>query len=213
MFFSTWRQCLSHYIRTVGPKNRQRTPRPAFIWRPGLEHLEDRISPATDITVVLGAAGTGNLDHFLSATNGTITTADDPGDTAATLSVGALTAIGSAVAISIAADNSITFNDLVSLNLPNAAGVTAAFSTTSGPISFDSLTDTLYTAGGAEFQRGHEPGGLRLEHQRRRRQSYCRHGGRRQSGSWQHPYQRRRQPHVSSKRQHYAGRDADRDIW
>ncbi len=149
MFFSTWRQCLSHYIRTVGPKNRQRTPRPAFIWRPGLEHLEDRISPATDITVVLGAAGTGNLDHFLSATNGTITTADDPGDTAATLSVGALTAIGSAVAISIAADNSITFNDLVSLNLPNAAGVTAAFSTTSGPISFDSLTDTLYTAGGA----------------------------------------------------------------
>src|SRR5437879_3488500 len=59
-----------------------------------LEPLEDRLAPATNISIIAGAAGAGNLDHFLGAGNGTITAASDPGDTAATLSVGALQGVG-----------------------------------------------------------------------------------------------------------------------
>src|SRR5262249_30958722 len=88
-----------------------------------LERLEDRLGPATNITIITGAAGSGTLDHFLSATQGTIATTDDPGDTAATLSTGAMAGVGSAVPISIAATNSISFNDLGgTLSLQTAAG-------------------------------------------------------------------------------------------
>ncbi len=153
MIYSIWRRCLTRFTRKSAAKNRRGTRHLVSAWRPWLERLEDRIAPATDITVVLGMAGTGSLDHFLSATNGTITTADAPGDTAATLSSGALAEVGSGpvgsgTAISIAATTAITFNDVGVLNLLTATGVSVAFSTTSGPISFANVIDTLNTAGG-----------------------------------------------------------------
>jgi len=43
----------------------------------------------------LGEPGAGDLDHFLNANNRTITTANDPGDSTATLSTGALQGVGS----------------------------------------------------------------------------------------------------------------------
>jgi hypothetical protein len=118
--------------------------------RPELEPLEDRVAPATNITIVVGAAGTGGLDHLLSATQGTITTADDPGDTAATLSTGALTGVNSTTNISIAADATISFNDLGgTLSLQTGSGNSTSFSTATGAISFSKVANTLATAGGS----------------------------------------------------------------
>jgi hypothetical protein len=121
-----------------------------YYCRSRLERLEDRLAPATNIAIVSGAAGAGNLDHFLSATQGTITSATDPGDTAATLSTGALAGVGAAVNISIAATGLITFNNLGgTLALQTAMGHSAAFSTTNGTITFNQITNTLSTGGGA----------------------------------------------------------------
>jgi hypothetical protein len=114
-----------------------------------VERLEDRLAPATNITIIQGVAGTGSLDHFLSSTNGTITIADDPGDTAATLSAGALSGVGTGVAISIAADNALTFQDLGALSLQTGLGVNAAFSTTTGAVTFANVSNTVNTAGGS----------------------------------------------------------------
>jgi hypothetical protein len=114
-----------------------------------LERLEDRLAPATNITVIAGAAGAGTLDHFLSATNGTITTANDPGDTAATLSTGALQGVGPGVAIRITADNDITFSNVGALTLQTAAGAGAAFTANAGAIAFANPADALATAGGS----------------------------------------------------------------
>jgi uncharacterized repeat protein (TIGR01451 family) len=125
---------------------RCRGARHAGFHHPLLEHLEDRLAPAANITIVPGAAGTGSLDHFLSAANGTITTAGDPG---ATLSTGALAGVGPGVPISIAADHAIVLNDFGSVTLETASGVGAAFSTNTGPITFANLSDTLITSGGA----------------------------------------------------------------
>src|SRR6516162_1150583 len=107
---------LFSWLHKLTRKNKRATRRPArqalSRWnrsRPWLEPLEGRLAPATNITVISGAAGTGTLDHFLSASNGTITTANDPGDTAATLSVGALQGVGPGVSISITADATIHF--------------------------------------------------------------------------------------------------------
>jgi hypothetical protein len=113
-----------------------------------LERLEDRLAPATNISIIAGVAGAGSLDHFLDATHGTITTADDPGDIAATLSTGALAGVNSTTNISIAADSSITFNDLGgTLSLQTGLGQNAAFSTTVAAISFNNTANTLATAG------------------------------------------------------------------
>jgi hypothetical protein len=112
-----------------------------------LEALEGRLAPAANITIL--ATGTGTLDHFLSATKGTITTADDPGDTAATLSAAALKGVGPGVDVSIAADAAITFDDLGgTLALQTGAGHGATFTTTSGAITFSNTANTLSTAGG-----------------------------------------------------------------
>src|SRR5207244_1471598 len=81
----------SRATRRAEAARRRKQPRPF----PRLEVLEDRLAPATSITVIPGAAGSGTLDHFLDATHGTITVADDPGDAAATLSTGALAGVGS----------------------------------------------------------------------------------------------------------------------
>src|SRR6266478_10239128 len=114
---SGWRGWLNNLTRNLpgrraGSLSNRRISRRAHYRRPQLEHLEDRLAPATNITVIAGAAGDGTLDHFLDATHGTIAVTDDPGDTAATLSTGALTGVNATTNISIAADNSITFNDL-----------------------------------------------------------------------------------------------------
>jgi hypothetical protein len=114
-----------------------------------LERLEDRLAPAINITVVTGAAGTGNLDHFLSASQGTIAVTDDPGDMAATLSTGALQGVGSAVAISITASKSISFNDLGTLSLQTGSGLTAGFTANLGAITFANTANTAATSGGS----------------------------------------------------------------
>src|SRR5205085_70345 len=72
-------------------------------WNPAplrLERLEDRTAPATNITVVPGLAGDGSLDMFLSATDGTVTTADG-GAVPGSISTGALAAVNATTNISI----------------------------------------------------------------------------------------------------------------
>src|SRR5262249_1748007 len=118
----TWLQRVSPGIamRKLGPDKRFRPSRSAGC-RPCLEVLEGSLAPATNSPTL--ASGAGSLDHFLSPTNGTITTGEDPGDTAATLSLSALQAVGAGVSINIAADNAITFQDLGTLNLKTGHGV------------------------------------------------------------------------------------------
>src|ERR1700722_13173360 len=87
---------------------------------PRLEALEDRIAPATDISVIAGVAGAGTLDSFLSASNGTITTANGVG--AQTLSVGALQGVGPGVTISITASNTIAFQNFGLMALQTGTG-------------------------------------------------------------------------------------------
>jgi hypothetical protein len=109
-----------------------------------VESLEDRSVPASTITIL--DSGIGTLDGFLSATDGTITTADggtDPG----TLSRAALANVGPTVSITIAALDSIAFNDLTStLTLQSAAGQSASFSAGTGNITFADPNDTLATS-------------------------------------------------------------------
>src|SRR5437879_1494201 len=114
-----------------------------------LEALENRVVPATNITILATANGTGTLDGFLSPVKGTITTADDPGDPAATLSRGALESVGAGVPISITADNAISFNDLGALNLQTGGGINAGFFGNAGAISFANVANTINTAGGS----------------------------------------------------------------
>jgi hypothetical protein len=103
------------------------------------------------VNINIIATGVGNLDHFLSATQGTITTAMDPGDTKATLSEAALQSVGAEVPISIAATNSITFTNLNLglLQLQTDSGVDATFATNTGPIGFANLANTISTSGGS----------------------------------------------------------------
>src|SRR5690348_3966725 len=102
MRFPSWQRWLKQVFGSPSPTTRRnRLHKPTRPLR--LEALEDRVAPATNITIV--ATGVGTLDQFLSPTNGTITTADDTGDPAATLSAAALEAVGAGVIISIAADN------------------------------------------------------------------------------------------------------------
>jgi hypothetical protein len=116
-------------------------------YRPRLEALEDRLAPATNITVI--PTGIGNLDHFLSASAGTITAADDPGDTAATLSATALHGVGPEVPISITAAKSIVFRDLGTLNLETDIGLAASFVASTGAILFNNVANTVATSGGS----------------------------------------------------------------
>src|SRR5262245_47433439 len=69
------------------------------------ERLECRSLLASDITIVQGALGSGSLDGFLSATDGTIAVADG-GASPGTVSTGALEDVGAAVDISITAQGS-----------------------------------------------------------------------------------------------------------
>src|SRR5580692_4711896 len=103
-----WLQKLIHEVavRKYPPRaSSRRSSRLSCL--PCLEILETRLTPATDITIL--ATGVGSLDHLLSATNGTITTADDVGDTNASLSITALQRVGAGVEIEIEATDNITF--------------------------------------------------------------------------------------------------------
>jgi hypothetical protein len=124
--------------------------RPA-VRRLALEELEARLAPASALTVVQGAAGSGSLDSFLSPTNGTLSPADG-GNNPGTLSTGALTQVGPGVDISVGAQASITFSDLGgTLALQTGPGHAATFFI-SGPgadfITFANTNNTLGTAGG-----------------------------------------------------------------
>src|SRR5262249_7177861 len=78
MALFTWLQRLSRGIVTHNKSGGTRLGRSRSSgYRPRLEELEARLAPATNITIL--ASGVGSLDHLLSATNGTITTAADPG--------------------------------------------------------------------------------------------------------------------------------------
>ena len=116
-----------------------------------IEPLEARRLLATDISIISGAAGTGTLDHFLSATNGTITTANDLGDTGATLSTGALAQVGSTISISINATTNIVFEDIGSVVLKTGPSSSAGFGAGNGSISFNNTANTLSTSGGDLF--------------------------------------------------------------
>jgi hypothetical protein len=95
--------------------------------RPALEALEDRTLPATTLTILPGAVGSGSLDaRFLQ--NGGQLAASDGGNAPGTLSTGALTTIGAARNIIVHAGAALTFNDLGgSLNLLTGPGHSASF--------------------------------------------------------------------------------------
>lgn len=101
------------------------------------------------ITIIAGAAGTGTLDHFLTATQGTITPADVPASATVTLSTGALEGVGAGVPISITADHSIVFENGAAPHLATSIGTTASFTSNNGEIRFTNGGDTVSTAGGA----------------------------------------------------------------
>src|SRR5262249_35751982 len=66
------------------------------------ERLESRSLLASDIHIVEGPVGTGSLDGFLSASDGTIAVSDG-GASSGTVSRGALEGVGAAVDIIITA--------------------------------------------------------------------------------------------------------------
>ena len=111
-----------------------------------IESLEDRVVPATVITILDN--GVGTLDGFLSATDGTITPADDAG-IAGTLSRAALQGVNPGVNISITAETQIVFGDLSApLLLQTGAGNSARFEAQITSITFTDGSDSLQTAGG-----------------------------------------------------------------
>src|SRR5947208_897610 len=101
---------LSTWLRKLAPARGRRSGKQAEArakrYRPAVEKLEDRLTPASSITIIPGAAGSGSLDGFLSPTDGTITTADG-GGVPGTLSTGALVSVNPTTDISIAALASI----------------------------------------------------------------------------------------------------------
>src|SRR5262245_1150421 len=129
---------------TTRPQDRR--PRPGY--RPWLEALEGRTLPATTITIVPGAAGSGSLDAFLLQSGGTVAAADG-GNAPGTLSTGALTSVAAASTIRVTAQAGITFNDLRgSLLLPTRDESGALFTAAAGAITFANPANTLATAGG-----------------------------------------------------------------
>src|SRR5436309_2769211 len=87
----------------------RRGPKNWNCYRLRLEHLEDRLAPATDITVITGTYGTGTLDHLLTSSTGTIAATDVTSDTNGTLTYAALETPGPAVNLSITSPGAITF--------------------------------------------------------------------------------------------------------
>src|SRR5262249_37655388 len=102
---------------------------------PGVEVLEDRTVPASTITIVPGAAGSGSLDSFLLQFGGRVSE-NDGGTNPGTLSTGALTSVAASGDISVSARAGITFNDLGgTLGLATQRGNRVTFDTV-GAITF-----------------------------------------------------------------------------
>jgi hypothetical protein len=118
-----------------------------------VEQLEDRVVPASTITIL--ATGTGSLDAIFEANNGliSITNGTNNGTQAETLSAGALATIPANDSISITARTSISFNSLLSqLTLKTGLGSSDTFAVASGTgttISFANTANTLASSGGS----------------------------------------------------------------
>src|SRR5262249_28962531 len=148
------RLSLSRLLRPFR-RSPRRPQRPLRSWpsRPlEVMQFEDRVLPASSITVIPGLSGSGNLDSFLIGSGGSVTHPYG-GASPGTLSTGALAAIPAVNNISVTAQTSITFNDLTSqggtLNLPTSASHSATFTAQSVALTFANLTNVLNTAGGA----------------------------------------------------------------
>jgi hypothetical protein len=120
--------------------------------RPELEPLEDRVAPATNIHVIVGASGAGDQDSAFLANSGQLLFAA-PDTTNDTLSTGALASIASTNDIIVQATSAIDFADLGgTLSLQTGLGNSVTFSTaTAGgkTISFSNTSNTLATGGGS----------------------------------------------------------------
>jgi autotransporter-associated beta strand protein len=118
------------------------------VLRLSLVRLEDRTLPASTITVVVGANGSGTLDGFLfDATPGTIMTTDG-GNNPGTLSTGALTAVAAGTSISVGAQAGISFSDLGgTLTLQTGLGGSVGFNAGSGALTVANGLNTLATGG------------------------------------------------------------------
>src|SRR5207247_1233065 len=95
MLFPSWRRWLSLFSRTAAPsrKGKARQTRPGPYHSLTLERLEDRLAPATSITILPGASGSGSQDSaFLASSGQLLFSAPDVGLN--TLSTGALASIG-----------------------------------------------------------------------------------------------------------------------
>jgi hypothetical protein len=145
-----WLGRLSRRVpRNASPaRPRSRWPRRPLLF---LEPLEDRLAPATSITVVPGASGSGSQDAAFLANNGQLLfNAPDAGGN--TLSTGALTSIAATNDIVVQATDHITFNDLGgTLTLQTGTGHSATFSTATlggQAITFNNTANTLATSGG-----------------------------------------------------------------
>lgn len=116
-----------------------------------VEPLEDRVLLASQITVIVGEAGSGDQDANLLADSMILFADPDLG--ANTLSTGALAMLDGSADVIVEANGPITFNDLGgSLALATAAGQSVTFRTASiggAAITFASLADVLSTAGAA----------------------------------------------------------------
>ncbi|HYH68690.1 MAG TPA: hypothetical protein VD866_28615, partial [Urbifossiella sp.] len=117
--------------------------------RPGprfrIETLEDRVVPATTITIQEAA---GNLDSSLSATDGTVGAFELAG-VPGTISRAALESVGPGVPISITAENSIFFDaPLSTISLQTDATTGAQFVASNGSVTFGNPANSLTTAGG-----------------------------------------------------------------
>jgi hypothetical protein len=164
MFINGWRRWLKGSSPTeTGARKARRLPlRQTRRSRPSLEYLEDRLAPATSITIL--ASGMGSLDSALVANSGVITVNNGAGGgtQAETLSRGALMGLAATTDISITARTSILFNDLTSvggtLPLATTNGHSVTFSTAvagGGAITFANTGNTLLTSGASlDFMAG-----------------------------------------------------------
>ena len=71
MFLPVWRKWLNRLARTEARKGRRLPPEKSRrSQRLHLEQLEDRLTPATNITVIPGAAGTGSASDEITRPRG-----------------------------------------------------------------------------------------------------------------------------------------------
>jgi hypothetical protein len=143
-----------NWLTKAMTRGRTRSRKRAYL-RPRLEALEDRTLPATSITVIQGAFGSGSQDTAFKNNGGQLlfnAPNTGSGATLNTLSTGALASIAAGHNIVVDAAGPIEFKALSSpLNLQTGQGDSVTFSTNhtgGGNIFFDNTSNTLTTAGG-----------------------------------------------------------------